>query len=212
MAEEKTTEGTPNEGEKTVTIDMTKFVPKEDHEKAIAEGVDSLAGVKKDLEDAQTKLLSPEYIDYLEAIKDKKKVPTAEELKEAKVPQETIDLINSVNERVKNTETALSNIAAVLELRDVRDRYSDFEDHREAVQKLLEAPGSTYTIEQAYKIAKGEKVSEGTPEEKIKGAEKPGGTRPVPEDTKKEFKDENAAGNAAADEVFEKHGITGDII
>ena len=209
-------------------VDPTKYVPKET--------VDQL---QADLEKTKLELLSPEYIEFLNA----KKNPTKTEAKVTSLmgeltPQEIESLpkakllelaIHRAEEKLTPAIRAefdakynalssyVGNIGAYLEVEQARKKYPDFDDLRGEIDKVLSTAKRDVTFEEAYlqiKGAKSLKEPEAKSEEKpkAKSSEKPGGVTPPEGSTERKFKSDLDAGMAAWEETKTKHGITGDII
>lgn len=211
---DKTTPANPNPGEGgDKKINLDEYVPKDEVSKVVGAKESEVANLKKSLDEAQEKLLSPEYIQYLSAKKGSKN-DDADKTDKSAVPKDVADRINGL-------EMAISNMAAVLELNDVRSRYSDFDKHRDKVEALLKGPGSNLSFEQAYLVVKSQETgSKSTPDddetkkakEALKGSEKPTAYAFDQQTQDKEFKSTADASADAIQQVKDRFGITGDMI
>ncbi len=210
----KSSEGTP------VTPDLTKYVPKDEHEKTL----NTVKDLESKLEEAKLSLLDPRVIEALTTKKVEKKIEKAvkevsdddidglsskqllelaiEKAKEAILPE----VSEAYDEQLKKMGATLSDVLAILELQEVEKKYKDFDDFRDETRKILETSTTPLTIEQAYRLAK--QVNEEKPEDdttkKKKAAsstEKPSGTVSKGTIEPKDFKDKNAAGEDAWDKV-----------
>ena len=220
-----------SEASKPEAIDMSKYVPK-----------DQVESLQADLEKAKLDLLSPEYIEFLEAKKlGKDKVLTSkvsallgelkpeeiESLPKVRLLQLAVErakeeLTPAIRKEFNDQLTALSNyvgnLGAYIEVQDIRNRHKDFDEYADDISKLFEKATKELTYEEAYLMAKGArqtKEPEGEKKEekpKPKGSEKPGGTTPPANLTEKKFKSDYDAGLDAWEQVKTKHGITGDTI
>lgn len=216
---------------------------------------DVLDQTKAELQKAQQQLLSPEYIDYLESKKkgsgtqdDKISEGAAkvsallgelspeeiESLPKTKLlalaeqragMKAAADVRKEFSGVIKDLTDRIGNMAAYLELREVKEKHDDFDTYKEDVQNLLNSATSDLSIEDAYYKAKMLREAENskkggsdkaTNEDKAeavsKGSEKPDGEVPPNEGGKKEYKTPEEAGTAAWKEVSEKYGIRGDKI
>lgn len=192
------------------------LISKADFDKAVGEKDTALTDVRTQLNEAQLKLVDPAYVEFMEARKASNEKPIIDDktAKEQGIPESAIKIINDQGSSIKQLQTAVQQIGALLELSDVEKKYADFGNYRDDVQKILETSGSNLTIDQAYVQAKAaapdkSKGSDETPTPK--GSEKPGGFVPK-DDSKKHYTDADEAGNAAWAEVKERLGIQGDII
>jgi len=197
-----------SEGKEASAVDLSNYVPKEEYGK-LNQQIDEM---KKSLEDAKLELVSPEYIEFLAAKKDRKVTQAdVDKAKAAGLPQEAVAIIEELKGRIVRTESVLQNMAAVLELKEVEGKYADFKDYRDDVQKLLEADKTgSLTFEQAYYQARGMKPPAPKGDMPMRGNEKPGGF--LPPEGAKVFKSDYEASQDAANQVRTKYGIVGDII
>lgn len=209
----------PSEG--AAQVDLTKYVPKDEHEKAL----NTAKELETKLEEAKLSLLDPEYISFLESKKGKavaKKVDSAL----SKISEEDIDKMSSkelldlavekaketilgevssvYDDQLKRMGATLSDVLAILELQDVEKRHKDFGDYRDDTRKILETSATPLTIEQAYRLAKQAAIEKDPSKATAKAkndseasSEKPSGT--VAKDTmaKTSFKDKVEAGEDA---------------
>ena len=211
----------PSEGAEKV--DLTKYVPKDDHEKTL----NTVKDLESKLEDAKLSLLDPDYISFLETKKGKgvvKKVEKAvrevsdDDLDglsskdllalsvERAVEAVKTEISNVYDEQLKKMGGTLSDVLAILELQEVEKKYKDFDDFRGETRKILETSQTPLTIEQAYKLAKQaneEKPDDDTTKKKKAAAstEKPSGTVAKGSIEPKDFKDKVAAGEDAWDKT-----------
>lgn len=195
--------------------DLTKYVPKEEHVKAVSE----LGSLKKALDDASSKLTSEEYISFLES----RKAKASEEVKLAKESL-TPDLrkaLEEVTTRMQNQENVLYELLADREVALCEKNNPDFEAHRDEVAKILDDAAKNkenISVQRALEIARGRNPEKSKAEQKAekkesKSSEKPNTTIPSNATTSsKDYKDPLAAGVAAWEEVKQKHGISGDTI
>jgi len=194
----------PSEGG-SPAIDLSKYIPKEDHEKALSSTKTEMEKLKQELDDAKLSLLDPEYISYLEQKK------SGAERKEAKIEAKLADGDQSKSEiaelrrELSQVRQFQQDVAAVLELQAVEKKYEDFNDLRDDVKKVLESSSTALTIEQAYLLAKAKHIGEKSDEDKVKsaktGREKPGATVPAPSLEPTNFKDKRAAAEDAWDKI-----------
>jgi hypothetical protein len=197
-----------DELKKEGAIDQTKFVPKEEHEKAEKTYKGEIETLKSQLEQANMSLLDPDFIQYKESKQSKnlkaEAGKLADKLKDGSL---TPEAITAIEERINRISLAVENLLAVQELNGVKDKYSDFESFRDKTKAILESSSTPLTIEQAYLLAKAQEIKiEKTPEEKFRsarsGTEKPGsgiageGTEPA------KFKDKVSAADDAWDKVI----------
>ncbi len=185
----------------------------------------------KNLETLKNQLLDTEYLQYLEAKKGRTtssnatstNIPNVNSnigsLTLAQLQQVVAQQIGQAMETtMKPVYGRINEMSAKLEVEDVRSRYSDFDDFKDQVVSILEStPNTELSIEQAYKIAKADKLGEpaaapAQEEKKPTGNEKPGGTVPLAGESAQRHKDSNAAGQAAWNEVRGKYGLAGDTI
>jgi hypothetical protein len=179
-------------GEGAAAVDLTKYVPKEDLEKASS----SVKELEAKLEEAKMSLLDPEYISFLEQKKqaklEKKLAKTAlptdadlSKLTSAQVLSLSVEkakeaimteIVPQYEEQLRRTQQTLSDVLAVLELQEVEKKYSDFSTYRDDTRKILETSTTPLTIEQAYKLAKANTFDGKAPA--VSPAEKPTGSVP----------------------------------
>ena len=182
-----------------------ELIPKAELETLKTTYEQSIADLQKKVSEAQSAILAPDYLEYLDAKKSLNKGQKVE----------GNDEVKELRKQLADTRAALAEVAAAQELETVIKAHPDFNDVRKDVQKILEESKTELTIEQAYLIAKAQKPpAEKKPEEKKPefGNEKPSGVYPVEGDSSKKFKNENDAAQAAANEVLAKYGINGGVI
>lgn len=204
-------------------IDLTKYVPKDEVEKAQTASKAEVDKLKSELDQAKMSLLDPELIAAMEDRKAKLDKSKAAVLPEGEIDvdkltpkqllnyalQKSVELVETrLDGRFRRSEQALSDVLAVLELKSVEEKYDDFGEYRTRIVELLEDPKSQLTIEQAYKLARSEnpEASKGGEKSKESGGkkpsgEKPTGSAPATEFKPKEFKDKTAASLDAWDQV-----------
>jgi len=210
----------PSEG-----VDTSKYVPKDELDKVSS----SLKEMQVKLEETNLKLLDPEYLEFLESKSGKRNANTIisnsakvgdisademerlskRELLNLAIERTKAAILNEVipeyRDQVKRLAMTQEDILAVLELQNVEKRYTDFSDYRDDVRKLLESSKTPLTIEQAYKMAKFEKLNDQPAPQLSKTppppSEKPGSS-PVAEDgAKRAFKTKDDASNDAWNKV-----------
>lgn len=202
MTEENKANGTtPSEGEQ---VDLTKYVGKEDHEKALSAKDVEVTKLQAELDQAKMSLLDADYIEYLESKKSTPKEETADEIaaKEKGLPTKTE--FDTLKKELGMTKAAVQDVLAALELKNTEERYPDFKDYKDQVKTILESSQAPLTFEQAYMIAKVSKPADGTAPAapaKQTESEKPTGSVPGEGLEKKDFKDSNEAGNDAWDKT-----------
>lgn len=195
------------EGAKATTgIDLNQYVPKSDHDRSTKE-VESL---KRTLNDAQEKLLDESYLEFLEQKNLGKKAVLPDSVRQALPPE-----MQQLAQRLDQTERTQAQILAVLELQQCKEEHTDFKDYQGEIETIIKA-NHNYSFEQAYTLAKAAKTleepSNRPTKEPPRGGEKPQGALPGTEHQSKDYKDASKAGEAAFDEVAQRHGIKGDII
>jgi hypothetical protein len=196
--------------------------------------------LQSEVYELRKQLLDPEYLNYLEsknsAPKAKSEVSTllTTDLKPEdidKLPNSQLlklaesilgnKLVDSLRKEFSGELTGLhstvQNLKAVLELNEVKSKYSDFEEFRGGIVSLLQSSNRDMSIEDAYKQVKFDKLAnafEGKETENkdkkpgAKGSEKPNQATPPPDLASKEYKTDKEAGAAAAKEIAEKYGLT----
>lgn len=191
------------------------------------------AELSKNLESLKNQLLDTDYLNYLADTKAKKNTPAPNN---ANIPNVNSNIGSMTLAQLQNVvaqqigqalETTMkpvygriNELGAKQEVEDVRARYDDFDEFRPQIVSILEStPNTELSIEQAYKIAKGDAAGKALEtaaiEEEKKpnaGNEKPGGTVPLAGESAQRHKDPNAAGTAAWNEVRQKYGLSGDTI
>lgn len=202
-------------------------VPKSELDKIQASNTE----LSRNLETLKNQLLDTEYLQYLEAKKGRTTSSNANStntpnvnsnigsLTLAQLQQVVAQQIGQAMETtMKPVYGRINEMSAKLEVEDVRARYQDFDEFKDQVVQILEStPNTELSIEQAYKIAKADKMATpaAEPEKEVKaptGNEKPGGTVPLAGESAQRHKDSNAAGQAAWNEVRGKYGLHGDTI
>jgi superfamily II DNA or RNA helicase len=182
------------------TVDLTKYVGKEDYDKALSAKEAEVSKVKEELEQAKMSLLDPEYIDYLESKKEKPAERDA--ANEAGLPTKTE--FDALKKELGMTKAAVQDVLAVIELKNTEEKYADFKDYKDDVKAILESSRAPLTFEQAYLIAKSQKPKEPAKSADPKQApayEKPSGSVPGSDLDKKDFKDADEASSDAWDKV-----------
>jgi len=212
---EQATGNKPSEGGQA--IDLEKYVPKDEYTKLTAE----VEGLKRTLEEEKMKLLDTGYLEFLESKRGKKLTQDdVDKAKAAGLPPEVLSLIEELKGRVVRTESAVANVSAILELREVEAKFADFTEYRDEVKKLLEADHTgALSFEKAYWQAKGMKTAAAKPKDTpkangdtvTKGGEKPGQYIP-PKESQKAFDSAYEAGQDAATQIKTKYSLSGDII
>lgn len=194
------------------------------------------AVLSKDLESLKGQLLDQDYLQYLES----KKAGRAPAARSVNAPDANSSISNltlaqlqqvvasqigqALETTMKPIYGRINELGAKQEVEDVKARYADFDQFKDQVVSILEGtPNTELTIEQAYKIAKGDaaqkslddaaaKAAKGEGKEAKGGNEKPGGTVPLEGESAQRHKDPKAAGTAAWNEVRGKYGLSGDTI
>lgn len=188
----------PDEGAPEV-IDLTKYVGKEDHEKAISTKDTELSKVKDELDQAKMSLLDADYIEYLESKKDKP--ADDDDADKAGLPTKTE--FDALKKELGMTKSAVQDVLAVIELKNTEEKYPDFKDYKDDVKAILEASKAPLTFEQAYKIAKASKPVDEKSDDPKKNTdyEKPSGSVPGSDLEKKDYKDTDEASGDAWDKA-----------
>lgn len=180
------------------SIDLSKYVPKEDFDKVS----NSLKDLESKLEEAKLSLLDPEYIAFKESIKGKstqRKVEKATEISakdlEGMTSAQVLDLAverareailseisANYDDSLRKMHASISEILGVLEVERAERDHPDFNTYRDDIVKIIESSSTPITVEQAYKIAKANAVEkieatdkEKKEKEKQAAAEKPSG-------------------------------------
>lgn len=222
--------------------DPTKFIPKEQFEAQKSE----LEKLQGDLDRVKGQLLDPEYLEYLESkkngavrktnasteVKDALSSLTADEIErlpkarlleiaEKRIGEAlTEKLTKEFNAALGGLQSTVQNLIFQRELADVREKHEDFDKYEKEIQAILSRPGSSYTYEDAYILAKAQRgetspSNNGKPApktEKRSSGEKPSATAPATNFEQKDFKDKNEAAAAALATVRAKYGLEGDVI
>lgn len=189
---------TPAEG----VVDLTKYLAKEDHEKALSAKEAEVTKIKDELEQAKMSLLDPEYIDYLES---KKAKPSTEDMvsKDPNLPSKAE--FDALKKELHMTKSSVQDVLAVIELKNTEEKYSDFKDYKDDVKAILESSRAPLTFEQAYLIAKSQKPPKASDKpndpKPHTSYEKPSSSVPGDDLAKKDFKDANEAGSDAWDKA-----------
>lgn len=182
-----------------------ELIPKAELLRVQTEAQQLQEALKQQVEEAKGQLLSQEYLEYIEQKKAPKKEQKAGETEEVK----------ALRSQLSELRTAQAELAAHVELEQVRKAHPDFEDYRKDVQKILETSKTDLTIDQAYYMAKGQKEPKPAEKKEEKpdfSSEKPGGIYPPPNQTDKKFKNELDAGMDAATQVMAKYGLSGNTL
>lgn len=221
--------------------DTTKFVPKEDYE-AQKSTLEKLQG---DLERVKGQLLDPDYLEYLESKKNAavRKVDASSEVKEAlgsltadeieRLPKARLleiaekriaeNLTGKFREEFGRTVNALQstvqNLVYERELATTKANHPDFDKYDKEIRDILSRPGTSYTYEDAYFLAKAQKgdlnPAPSKPAQKFErrsSSEKPSSTAPASDFEQKDYKDGKEAGDAALASVRAKYGLDGDTL
>lgn len=212
-------------------IDLNNYVPKSDFERLQTQAADATKG----LETLKNQLLDKDYLDFLEAKRSGNNRPSG--LQAGTPNLENVDLKNldmkglvqliqqhslavvtqAVGPQLQKLTGAITDVQAVLELDQARQKYEDFDDFSKDVTAILEHANNDLTIEQAYLMARAQKPpaapDAGKPPAKAPGqSERPGSVVPLEGETVKTFKSPEAASQAALSEVMARHGLSGDSI
>ena len=210
----------PSKPSDTGAVDTSKFIPKEEYEK--------LAGSVKDLEskldDAKLSLLDPDYIDFLETKKGKQvervvrkemsevdtDKMTSKQILELATERAKEALMEEVMPRyediIRKQGATIQDILAYIELGEAEKKFKDFGTYRDDIRKVLETSKTPLTIEQAYKLAKSDKMGDTSPaDDKPTKAptqsEKPTSTVPGDTMSKGSFKNATEAAEDAWDKI-----------
>jgi len=199
------------------------------------------AELSRTLDQLKGQLLDTDYLSYLEAKKaqgTKPQQPTGQPNANASIANLTLGQLQQViaaqlnqgfSEWGKPIYERLNAVSAAQEVEAVRGKYGDFDDFRDQTVAVLEStPNTELNIEQAYLIAKANWANDQAAQnngdrqngqgnqqqqqQAPQGGEKPGGTVPLPGETAQRFKNPTDAGNAAWNEVRQRHGLTSDTI
>jgi hypothetical protein len=201
-------------GDGAAAPDLTKYVPKADYEKVST----TVKDLESKLDDAKMSLLDPEYISFLESKKGKQvehKVNQAfsfsddeldklssKQLLVVAIERATAAILPEVEkryeDRLRRSESTLSDVLAIIELQEVEKKYDDFETYRDKTKEILETARVPLTIEQAYLQARGMAPAAAS---NAPGSEKPSGIVPAGM-APKTFKNKNDAANDAWDQVM----------
>lgn len=207
-----TEEAKPATGEQNQNL-----IPKDEFERVTKEKDANIQTLQKTVEDLQSKLLDDTYLEFISSKKSGIKETTAS-LAGAGVPQEVIAEINSLKANSAQLQQTLQNVVYHLELAECEKAHPDFNTYRSDIQKILEAPDGNYTFEQAYKLAKANKISaeiskqESKENPKPQATEKPSPRVPATENTVKEFKTLKEANAATIESLKAKYGLSGDTL
>lgn len=229
-------------GDAQNTPDLTKFVPKEEYEAAKS----NLEKLQGDLERVKGQLLDPGYLEYLESKKDKaiKKTDTSSEVKDAlgNLTAEEIErlpkarLLEIAQKRVSEEltgkfreelaraigglQSTVQNLVYERELAQTKAKYADFDEFEKPIREILERPGTNYTFEDAYILARAQSgkpvgSNEKKPAAKLEkrsSGEKPSSTAPAEDFQPKDYKDKDEASQAAVASVRAKYNLEGDTL
>jgi hypothetical protein len=225
-------------------INLDDYVPKTDHDKQVSEKDQTITQLQADLQKANQELLTPEYLEFLDSKKTPKPTQAQQKVAEGLEDLSTGDIDKMTNSQlvahitravgeqskaekqelvkeIGNLRVALQSMSAEKELAEVRATYSDFDDYKDEIGRILKSEGGqNMTFEHAYRVAKSlaQEKSDGKDDPKKpdapshKGVEKPGGGVPKDDLKPKEYKDEKEAGDAAYDALKEKYPGLGDTI
>ena len=112
----------------------------------------------------------------------------------------------------------MQNLVYEKELAETKVKHGDFGTYEKEIRDILSRPGSNYTYEDAYFLAKAQKgdiapVKREAPKgERRSSGEKPSSTAPATDFEQKDYKDGKEAGDAALSAVRAKYGLEGDIL
>jgi len=178
------------EQNKTGETDQNKeeMVPKSEVEKmkeSLTQQSQQLEKLKKEAEEAKLSQLDPEYLAFLESKEsdgNQHKQSGNDDLDSLSNSEFMALLENKIDKKLNDRVTFLGNkvdsLIAHSELREVRSKYSDFNDYKDQIGAILNRnPSLNY--EQAYKIIKADVYQSKSEEQKQREAklqqEKPGG-------------------------------------
>jgi len=209
---DKDTKGTEGQEESAKDVDLTKYTPKEEVDKLTTSAAKEKEEMQSKIDQANMSLLDPDYIAFKESKNKKPEANTyagAVDVDNMTQKQLVDHILKAVDSRVepltsdvKSNKRTVADVLAVIELENTQKKYSDFNDHRDTIKKIIETSEAPLTFEQAYFIAKGNKPADKTPAEPAKpGSEKPTGSVPAESLKPKDFKDESSAADDAWDKT-----------
>jgi len=198
--------------------DLTNYVPKDAHEKAIKEAEVKVAGLKKELDTKKLELLDPEYLNWRESKQTKPALKTLQSQaggddRVAKLEAK----IEELSESLQVTKQVAERLYFDRELELTKQKYTDFDEYKEDVEKILTASKAPITYAQAYLMAKDEKQRTAKPEDKgekkaTPASEKPSNTVQAKVLQQKEYKTEEEANAATLAQLRDKFPNMGDTI
>ena len=181
-------------------------------EKAIQEKEDALAGLKTKLDEKDLQLLDPDYLEYRKQKGAKKEEPKTPEPSKDPVVADLQKRNQDLEERLEQSQRAINDVLAEMELNRTIAQYPDFKDHREDIMTLLKNSKTELTFEQAYKIVKADAAEkaaaanpQGTKPKTPSGSEKPTGSVPLKSLETKEFKSTEEANQATIASLKDKY-------
>ena len=203
------------------------------------------ASLKTTLDTLQQQLTDPDYVAYIESKRSNNQAQarpvTPQDMQNVDLSKLTVGQFQQylayhqqefaktvLAPQLNAMNQTLTNLQAKLELADAERAYDDFNDYRQEVYNILSTAGNELTIDQAYKIAKGNNPTPASEGEKVEtpkpmtltnttyrtqsNSEKPGNMTPVDGDGVKKFATKESAALDAWSQVAAKHGISGDTI
>jgi hypothetical protein len=121
-------------------------------------------------------------------------------------------------ETLSGLRTTVQNLVYERELAETKSKHPDFGSYETEIRALLSRPGSSYTYEDAYLLAKAQKGSTEpaakptVKTEKRSSNEKPSSTAPASDFEQKDFKNSGDASNAALSAIRAKYNLDGDTL
>lgn len=204
-------------------IDLTNYVPKEQFVQAQQQNAEA----SKNLEALKNQLLDKDYLEFLESKRAPAKGAPAATLQSVDlknldmqglvklIQEHTLETVTkAVGPQLQKITGAITDVQAVIELDQARQKYEDFDKYSKEISSILEHSQNELTIAQAYLMAKAQAPAENKEEKKTppKFSERPGSTVPLDGDTIKTFKNSTEAATSAWNTVAAKHGLSGDTI
>lgn len=190
------------------------LIPKDELDRVTKEKDANIQTLQRTVEELQSKLLDDNYLEFITSKKSALK-ETSKSMADAGVPDEVIQEINSLKANSAQLHQTLQNVVYHLELAQCEKAHNDFDTYRSDIQKILEAPDGNYTFEQAYRLAKANKISAESGKNVTKEDPKPQvtekpSTRVPSTDGVKEFKNIKDANSATIESLKSKYGLAGD--
>ena len=210
----------PNKEQEANEVDLSNYVSKEEHEKAIKEADAKVVGLKKELDGKKLELLDPEYLEWRESKQGKQAVKAMKAIEPKGGADDRVAQLEAKIEDLSESLNVTRQVAERLyfdrELELTKKDYPDFDEYKEDIEKILTASKAPITYKQAYLMAKDAKVRETPPDEKEKKkppqTEKPSNTIQAKALEKKEFKTESESNAATLAELRDKYPDLGDTI